>query len=161
MNETKSMERDFPYVGEKEEPFFALTLDIKNKKNLQEALDLYVKPDLLEGDNKYFCEKYEKHVDAQRRTYLKSLSSTFVINLKRFEFNYQTMQRYKINDYCEFPEIIDLRPWTKQGIEERETKGKGGRRVRNRSESNVHVTSQGRVDDEDMKMEEADENESR
>jgi hypothetical protein len=41
------------------------------------------------------------------------------------------MQRYKINEYCEFPEIIDLRPWTKQGIEEREnTKVKGGRKRR-------------------------------
>jgi hypothetical protein len=52
------MEKDYPYVGEKEEPFFALPLDIKNKKTIQEALDLYVKPDLLEGDNKYYCEKH-------------------------------------------------------------------------------------------------------
>lgn len=63
-NETKSLEPDHPYVGEREEPFCALTLDIKNKKNLQEALDLYIKPDFLEGDNKYHCEKYDKKVDA-------------------------------------------------------------------------------------------------
>ena len=45
-----------------------------------------------------------------------------VINLKRFEFDYQNMQRKKINDYCEFPEMMDFRPWTKEGIEEREKK---------------------------------------
>jgi len=43
-----------------------------------------------------------------------------VINLKRFEFDFTTMQRSKINDYCEFPEEIDFRPWTKEGIRERE-----------------------------------------
>ena len=50
-NETKSLEKEYPYLGEREEPFFAITLDIKNKKNIMEALDLYVKPDRLEGDN--------------------------------------------------------------------------------------------------------------
>jgi len=43
-----------------------------------------------------------------------------VFNLKRFDFNYQTLERIKINDYCEFPEVIDLRPWTKQGIYDKE-----------------------------------------
>jgi hypothetical protein len=55
-NETSSLEEDFPYIGERDEDFYAITLDIKNKKSLQEALDLYVKPDILEGDNKYHCE---------------------------------------------------------------------------------------------------------
>jgi ubiquitin C-terminal hydrolase len=90
-NETKSLEKEFPYVGEREEPFFAISLDIKNKKNLAEALDLYIKPDFLEGDNKYLCEKYNKKVDAQRRSYLKKLSNTVIVNLKRFEFDYNTM----------------------------------------------------------------------
>jgi len=51
-------------VGEREEPFFALSLDIKNKKKLTEALDLFIKPDLLDGDNKYFCEKHNRKIDA-------------------------------------------------------------------------------------------------
>lgn len=96
-------------------------MDIKDKKSLQEALDLYIKPDILEGDNKYQCDKYgNRLIDAQRRTYIKKLPPTVVINLKRFEFNLHTMERIKINEYCEFPETIDMRPWTKEGIEERE-----------------------------------------
>jgi len=51
-----SLETEYPYVGEREEPFYAITLDIKNKKTIQEALDTYIKPDILEGDNKYYCE---------------------------------------------------------------------------------------------------------
>lgn len=63
-NETRSTEEEYPYVGEREEPFFAISLDIKNKKNLAEALDLYIKPDHLEGDNKYMCEKFNRKIDA-------------------------------------------------------------------------------------------------
>jgi ubiquitin C-terminal hydrolase len=97
-------------------------LDIKNKKNIIEALDLYVKPDVLEGDNKYLCEKYDKKINAQRRSYLKRLSNTMIINLKRFEFDYSSMQRLKVNDYCEFPMKLNFKPWTKEGIRERELK---------------------------------------
>jgi len=34
------------------------------------------------------------------------------------------MQRLKVNDYCEFPEIIDFRRWTKEGIDEAEQPAK-------------------------------------
>ena len=47
-----------------------------------------------------------------------------IINLKRFEYDYNTMQRKKLNDYCEFPERINFKPWTKEGIRERELKQK-------------------------------------
>ena len=73
---------------------------------------------MLEGDNKYHCEQYDLKISAQRRTYLKDLSDTVVIHLKRFEFDYSTMQRWKINDYCEFPERINFRKWAKEGIQE-------------------------------------------
>ena len=121
-NETRSTEEEYPYVGDREEPFFALSLDIKNKKKLTEALDLFIKPDLLDGDNKYFCDKHNRKVEAQRRSYIKNLQNTMIINLKRFEYDYNTMQRKKLNDYCEFPERINFKPWTKEGIRERELK---------------------------------------
>jgi hypothetical protein len=34
VHETKSLEAEYPYIGQKEEPFFALALDIKDKKTL-------------------------------------------------------------------------------------------------------------------------------
>lgn len=47
-----------------------------------------------------------------------------IINLKRFEYDYNTMQRKKLNDYCEFPSRINFKPWTKEGIKEKEIKQK-------------------------------------
>jgi ubiquitin C-terminal hydrolase len=83
---------------------------------------MYIKPDILEGDNKYHCEQYDKKISAQRRSYLKNLSSVVVINLKRFEYDLNTMQRLKVNDYCEFPESINFKKWSKEGITEEENK---------------------------------------
>ena len=99
-------------------------------------------------------------MDAQKRTYIKSLSDTVVINLKRFEYDFQTLQRFKINDYCEFPELIDFRPWTKQGIEEKENaarkrkpkkSGAGG----GKSQSAHGTPLQKMVEDEEEEFEES------
>jgi ubiquitin C-terminal hydrolase len=62
------------------------------------------------------CEKYDRKVDATRRSYIKKLRNTVIINLKRFDFDYNNMQRLKLNDFCEFPEKINFKPWTKEGI---------------------------------------------
>ena len=121
-NETRSLEQEYPYVGEKLEEFYTIPLDIKDKRTIQEALDLYVKPDVLEGDNKYHCEEHDKKISAQRRTFINDLSDTVVLNLKRFEFDFNTLQRRKLNDYCEFPDKIDFRPWTRDGISGKEDK---------------------------------------
>ena len=48
--------KDCPHRYEREEVFFALNVTVKNA-TLQDSLDQYVKGELLEGDNAYFCEK--------------------------------------------------------------------------------------------------------
>ena len=50
-NEIRSIESDCEFVKEADEPFLTVTIEIKNKKSLEEALDLFIKPDLLEGEN--------------------------------------------------------------------------------------------------------------
>jgi ubiquitin carboxyl-terminal hydrolase 9/24 len=34
---------------------------------------------------------------------MKDLPNIFIVVLKRFEFNYDTMKKIKVNDYCSFP----------------------------------------------------------
>ena len=46
----------------KDDPFIALTIDIRNHQNLVESLDQFVKGDLLEGANAYHCDKCNKKV---------------------------------------------------------------------------------------------------
>lgn len=113
VHEIQSCEPEFPYFSDREEHFFRISLDVKNKKNLYEAFDFYVKADILEGENKYFCEKYNTKVAAKLRCLINSLENTVIVHLKRFEFDFTTMQRIKINEYCEFPVNINFKNWSK------------------------------------------------
>ena len=50
-----------------------------------------------------------------KRLSIKSLPRHLIIHLKRFEFDYETMQQIKINDRFEFPEELDMFPYTLEG----------------------------------------------
>ena len=66
-HEIISLEEEFPYNGEREEPFYSISIEIKHKKNINEALDYYVKGETLEGENKYFCEQYNKKIKVLKK----------------------------------------------------------------------------------------------
>ena len=104
------------YISERDEAFFTVSLDIKNKTSINEALDFYVQGEMLTGGDAYFCSKCNKKVDALMRRCLKNLPSTLILHLKRFEFNFDTMRKVKLNDYCEFPRTLNMKPFTKEGI---------------------------------------------
>ena len=73
---------------------------MKNKKNIYQSLDTMIKGDTLDGDNAYFCERCNKKVSAVKRVCLKKLPDHLILTLKRFEFDFETMNKMKINDYC-------------------------------------------------------------
>ena len=83
--------KECPHKSENNEPLLALILNVKNHKNILDSLKDYIKGDILEGENAYFCEKCEKKVKALRRTSIKVLPTNFILVLKRFEFNLETM----------------------------------------------------------------------
>jgi ubiquitin carboxyl-terminal hydrolase 9/24 len=75
-----------------------------------------VEGEMLEGDNAYFCEKCEKKVSTLKRCCIKRLPNTLFLVLKRFEFDFDTMQKVKVNDYCEFPLDLDMTPYCQQEL---------------------------------------------
>eukprot|EP01018_Ginkgo_biloba_P002353 Gb_35991 [translate_table: standard] len=117
--------RGCPHKSERDEPFAAISVDVKNKKNLLESLNSFVQGDLLEGENAYYCEKCNQKVDALKRVCVKSLPHTLVIHLKRFDFDYETMQRLKLKDRFEFPVHLDMKPFTVEGLALRENQTQG------------------------------------
>lgn len=125
------MSKECSHVVEREEKFFTLSVEIKNKKNITESLELYVEGDMLEGDNKYFCGTCERKVDALKRCCIKELPGSFhlnysnsedhlIIHAKRFEFDLELFKRVKLNDYFEFPHFLNMEPYTKEGLEKKE-----------------------------------------
>ena len=59
-----------PHRYERYEAFLALNLTVKCN-NLLQSLDQFVKGELLEGDNAYYCEKCGKKRDAVKRMCVK------------------------------------------------------------------------------------------
>ncbi|PKY49535.1 hypothetical protein RhiirA4_405561 [Rhizophagus irregularis] len=104
--------RDCDHISEKEESFYVLNCEVKNKKNVEESLELSVEGELLDGDNQYFCTKCNKSVDAIKRSCIKKLPKNLIVNLKRFDFDMELLKRVKINEYFEFPTNINMEPYT-------------------------------------------------
>ena len=71
--------------------------------SLEMALENYMKPDLLNGDNQYACEKCEKKVDALKGLALARCPTIMNFSLNRFTLDYNTFQRVKVNETLSFP----------------------------------------------------------
>ncbi|GLE03920.1 hypothetical protein PINS_up012831 [Pythium insidiosum] len=104
------------HISEREEKFFALSLDISKTSQLADSLSLFVEGETLDGENAYFCEKAQCKVSATKRVCIKTLPRTLVCHLKRFEFDFDTMEKVKLNDYLAFPEEIDMAPFTRDAL---------------------------------------------
>ena len=92
----------------------AVSLSVKNKNSIKESLDSFVEGEMLEGDNAFYCEKCDKKVNTLKRCCIKRMPNVLFLVLKRFEFNFDTMTRFKINDYCEFPTEIDMKQYSQE-----------------------------------------------
>ncbi|KAF9573120.1 hypothetical protein EC968_008969 [Mortierella alpina] len=104
--------KDCEHISEREDSFFSIQCEVKNKKTLEESLQLYVQGEILDGDNKYKCSGCDKHVDAIKRACIKELPKNLILHLKRFDYDMDTMRRIKINDRFEFPTRLDMEPYT-------------------------------------------------
>ena len=65
------------------------------------------------------------------------------------------MQKNKVNDYCEFPTLINFKPWTKEGIKEREkllgqNGGQNGNGTSDRIPNNEENQQLDEAEDEEM-----------
>ncbi|XP_055846655.1 ubiquitin carboxyl-terminal hydrolase 47 isoform X2 [Episyrphus balteatus] len=76
--------------------------------SIEEALRAFVQPETLNGNNQYFCEKCDKKCDAHKGLKFKNFPYILTLHLKRFDFDYQTMHRIKLNDKVTFPQTLNL-----------------------------------------------------
>jgi ubiquitin C-terminal hydrolase len=109
-----------PHRYERFEHFFTLQLAVfSNRSNsVLGALQDFVAGELLEGDNQYFCSQCNKKVDTVKRTVLADLPDSIIVGLKRFDFNYDTMQRIKLNVEVPFSYDLDMSPFCRENLGE-------------------------------------------
>ena len=98
----------------REQAFLDLSLPVRNpytevrNSSLEMALENYMKPEKLEGDNKYECSGCEKKVVAQKGLKFTRMPTVLFVSLSRFMLNFMTMQRIKINDLLSFPFVFNM-----------------------------------------------------
>ena len=80
------------HTSSKEDKFLAVSLATKRLSSLHEALEHYIRWEVLEGDNAYFCETCGQKIMAKKRISFSDLPNILIVVLKRFEFDSRIMQ---------------------------------------------------------------------
>uniref|UniRef100_A0A182YEJ4 Ubiquitin carboxyl-terminal hydrolase 47 n=1 Tax=Anopheles stephensi TaxID=30069 RepID=A0A182YEJ4_ANOST len=75
---------------------------------VEDALQGFVKPEILNESNQYFCDTCNKKCDAHKGLKFTKFPYILTLHLKRFDFDYQSFHRIKLNDKVTFPELLNL-----------------------------------------------------
>lgn len=97
-------------VSDTFDPFLDVTLEIKTAPSVSKALEQFVKPEQLDGENAYKCTKCKKMVTASKRFTIHRSSNVLTLSLKRFA----NFSGGKITKDVKYPEYLDLRPFMSQ-----------------------------------------------
>lgn len=100
-------------------PLLILALEVRNKENIIESLEAFIKPETLQGENSYQCGICQTKQKAVKRETLHTLPNVLLIQLKRFEIRYEGSS-LKLNSYCEFPLELDVEDYTQNAQIKRE-----------------------------------------
>ncbi|XP_068095521.1 ubiquitin carboxyl-terminal hydrolase 24 isoform X1 [Hyperolius riggenbachi] len=108
--------KDCPHRYEREEAFMALNLGVTSCQSLEISLDQFVRGEVLEGSNAYYCEKCKEKRTTVKRTCIKSLPNVLVIHLMRFGFDWESGRSIKYDEQIKFPWMLNMEPYTVSGM---------------------------------------------
>eukprot|EP00003_Mantamonas_plastica_P020585 TRINITY_DN3317_c0_g2_i2.p1 TRINITY_DN3317_c0_g2~~TRINITY_DN3317_c0_g2_i2.p1 ORF type:complete len:562 (+),score=151.30 TRINITY_DN3317_c0_g2_i2:282-1967(+) len=91
----------------KEQPFTDIPLTM-NGDSLEELLDNFSQPSMLDGDNQYFCESCAEHVDAEKRLEITETGPHVIFSLNRFHYNVETGTMDKLGMHVTYPSLLDI-----------------------------------------------------
>ncbi|XP_052408026.1 ubiquitin carboxyl-terminal hydrolase 36 isoform X2 [Carassius gibelio] len=97
-------------VSDTYDPNLDIALEIRQAVNIVRALELFVKPDVLSGENAYMCAKCKKKVPATKRFTVHRTSNVLTLSLKRFA----NFSGGKITKDVGYPEFLNIRPYMSQ-----------------------------------------------
>lgn len=90
---------------------------IRGKSDIHEALSTMCEVELMEGNNKVFCDRCKKNTDTVLKTAISALPDMLILSLKRFDLDYNTFETVKLNSRCEFGQTLNMKRYTLEGIE--------------------------------------------
>ena len=100
-------------IREQEDPFFCLSMQVKDARGLEHSLTQFVEGEKISD---YQWDDTGPRVTISKRQCISQLSDTLIFHLKRFELNFDTFRREKVNDSFSFPMHLNMLPYTKEGL---------------------------------------------
>ena len=100
-------------VREQEDAFVCLSMQVKGAKGLEHSLALFVESECIDD---FKWEDEGPRVTISKRQCISQLSDNLIFHLKRFELNFDTFRREKVNDCFSFPMYLNMLPFTKEGL---------------------------------------------
>ncbi|XP_074875429.1 ubiquitin carboxyl-terminal hydrolase 42-like [Buteo buteo] len=97
-------------VSDSYEAFLDVPLDIKAASSVTAALEDFVRPEQLDGENCFKCSKCDKMVAASKGFTVHCAPKVLTVCLKKFE----DCTGRKISKVVEYPEYLDLQPYMSQ-----------------------------------------------
>ncbi|XP_006991849.3 ubiquitin carboxyl-terminal hydrolase 17-like protein B [Peromyscus maniculatus bairdii] len=91
-------------------PFLDISLDINAAQSVNEALENFVKPEELCGENAYHCDHCQEKMPASKTLTIETASKVVLLVLNRFS----DFTGGKVNRHVSYPESLDLRPYMSQ-----------------------------------------------
>ncbi|OQS03551.1 hypothetical protein THRCLA_04130, partial [Thraustotheca clavata] len=77
-------------------------------KSVEEAIEFFLKPEKLSGDNQWDCDKCKCKQDAIKGLKFSKLPYLLSLQLKRFDFDYTTFNRIKLNNQVTFQKYLNM-----------------------------------------------------
>eukprot|EP00002_Diphylleia_rotans_P025264 TRINITY_DN4994_c0_g1_i3.p1 TRINITY_DN4994_c0_g1~~TRINITY_DN4994_c0_g1_i3.p1 ORF type:complete len:1060 (-),score=216.65 TRINITY_DN4994_c0_g1_i3:722-3901(-) len=96
------------YRSEREEVFLDFAANVRGLESLEAGIEKYLDAEILDGDNKYHCDRCNAKVRALKGIRLQSLPTILVVSMMRFEYDWNRDCRIKLDHAYSFPEVLDL-----------------------------------------------------
>jgi len=96
------------FSRERKDPFFDVPISIREVDSLEDGLEKYLAPEVLSDGNQWNCEQCGTKVDAFKGLQFQRLPYFLSLQLNRFDYDYTTWRRIKLNNKVTFPQNLDM-----------------------------------------------------
>ena len=107
------------YQSVREESFYDLQMAVKGMQTLEDSFREYIKPEMMDGNNKYHAEQHGLQ-DAKRFVAFKKFPPVLHCHLVRYTFDPETGDIAKFNGRLAFPTRLDLGQFLSEELPEAE-----------------------------------------
>jgi ubiquitin C-terminal hydrolase len=98
------------YESSREETFSDLQLTVRGLRDINESLAKYTEEETLDGEDQYDAGNFGKQAAKIGKKFV-HFPNVLIAQLKRFEYNPRKDMMDKINDYFEFYDEINIKPY--------------------------------------------------